>query len=239
MGRVIEALGSGVVVYVIVAACAGADGGGRTGGGGGAVATGGGAGGAAAGGGGIAGSPGSGATGGTSGTDASEDSPFDAIFDALTDPVPDAKANESGTRLKAKRRVASDGAKQWIAWHDSQRKEDCYFQLAEDGVWRCMPSSGGGGSYYSDAGCSQLVATFATQPVCLPKYMYEATSTSAACGPETRYKAHALGAKLSLADLYVKSGAQCTKQAVPAGYAIYATSPVPASEFVSAVDQID
>ncbi len=97
------------------------------------------------------------------------------VVDALANPVPDASATEpvSGTRLKAKYRVADDGAKAYdpFTWYDSQRKEDCQFGIAADGKDRCLPvASGFLLGNFGDAKCTKPVA-FA-QPNCTPKYAY-------------------------------------------------------------------
>jgi hypothetical protein len=86
-----------------------------------------------------------------------------AIVDALTDPVSSASAQTmtSGSRLKAKWYVGSDGARQFAGWHDSQLNVDCDFGQASDGTIRCLPPPAGvtigTQGYFSDAGCTQML----------------------------------------------------------------------------------
>jgi hypothetical protein len=124
-----------VVVYVVMAACA-------------------------SGGPGSAGGFGSGSSegdgSGSSGSGAPNDSGGAGILDALTDPVSEAKAdtNQSGSRLKAKYYVGTDGSRQFSGWHDSMLNADCNFYPASDGSTRCMPGTPAS-SVFSDAGCAQ------------------------------------------------------------------------------------
>jgi hypothetical protein len=79
----------------------------------------------------------------------------------IIDPVPKACADPvSGSRLKAKYRVAEDGSKEHLpgAWYDSMRGEDCVFLHASDGKERCLPVFRGQVSYYTDPACSVPVA---------------------------------------------------------------------------------
>ena len=45
----------------------------------------------------------------------------------------------SGSRLKAKWWVASDGADAFETWHDAQLGTDCFFSMAGDNTLRCLP----------------------------------------------------------------------------------------------------
>src|SRR5262249_36764419 len=62
---------------------------------------------------------------------------------AATIPGPDGShayqvaAAVSGSRLRAKYLTTADGARQFVGWYDSQRKEDCSFDVAEDGQMHC------------------------------------------------------------------------------------------------------
>jgi hypothetical protein len=112
------------------------------------------------------------------------------IMDALTDPVPNAEAGvenpQSGTRLKGKYIMGSDGSKEYLTrtldvnqdigsansqgisshpiWYDSMLMQDCSFYVAADGDTRCLvgrasPDLQGGswGILYSDNQCTQLI----------------------------------------------------------------------------------
>lgn len=51
--------------------------------------------------------------------------------------VANAKADESGTRLKANLVTSPDGAKHYIGtFHDAQRNETCFFTQLGDGSWQ-------------------------------------------------------------------------------------------------------
>ncbi|MBI3201097.1 MAG: hypothetical protein HYZ29_06085 [Myxococcales bacterium] len=235
MRKTLEAFASGVLVYVIVAACSAA------GGGGSAASSGGGS----AGLGGASQDAPSGTGGGTGMGGAPQDSSlFDAVADALTGPVPDAQANQSGTRLRARRYVATDGASQFVGWHDSQRKEDCQFMTTAEGKLRCVPTAmiGEIGSYFPDATCSNSL--FLSTACAPPKYGMRSTLGSACTG----YSVTVFGlgpAVPGTQNVYVKnpSTGACTSTANPyatTAYTLYQAGPeVPASSFVEATQQID
>lgn len=56
------------------------------------------------------------------------------------DPVPPAKAEpKSGSRLKARYEVGSDGARQFVGWRDSKLGINCTFQWTSEKKRRCLP----------------------------------------------------------------------------------------------------
>ncbi|MEY4548401.1 MAG: hypothetical protein RL685_4596 [Pseudomonadota bacterium] len=57
-------------------------------------------------------------------------------------PVAEAKANESGSRLKARWFVGDDAAREFVGWFDSELKTECAFSRGRDGLLRCLPTSG-------------------------------------------------------------------------------------------------
>jgi hypothetical protein len=165
--RALEAFVSGCMVYALMAACSskgmigegtgttsghGSTGSGGHGGTGGMTHA------SSAGSGGAMGNGGTMGSGGDSG-----------IMDALTDPVSEAMAGienpQSGTRLKGKYTMGSDGSKQYQlavnvydvidylpfnngtyigrgvqpVWYDSMLMTDCTFTTAADGTLRCLP----------------------------------------------------------------------------------------------------
>ncbi len=101
--------------------------------------------------------------GGASGTGSSSASGgFGGFVDAMVDPVPDANAEppSSGSRLKAKRYIAADGARSDVfGWHDSVRKEDCAFRYASDAITRCLPAVAYQLPFYADDQCGQQIAS--------------------------------------------------------------------------------
>lgn len=86
---------------------------------------------------------------------------------------------QSGTRIKAKMLVTSDGAKSWNGWRDTLLGLDCNFLLASDGQMRCLPTavSVGIGAYYLDASCINEVGY--TSSTCgVPEFALVMTSSS-------------------------------------------------------------
>jgi hypothetical protein len=98
----------------------------------------------------------------------------------IFDPVPDAGAETSGSgsRLKARRYVADDGARsdQIGHWYDSARKEDCAFRRASDGAIRCIPMLTYALSFYADDQCTQqIVSPSYGKPACSEDVKYAHT----------------------------------------------------------------
>jgi hypothetical protein len=75
------------------------------------------------------------------------------------DQTPPATADSSsGTRLKAKRYVTDDGAKQFVNWYDTLQKTDCTLQPTDDpNTIRCFPPSVEA-HYFSDSACTMPLA---------------------------------------------------------------------------------
>ena len=68
----------------------------------------------------------------------------------------------SGERLRMHSWVSSDGQALGGALFDSATDEPCYFSLATDGAWRCLPvraASLGEGGLFADADCTRRVAS--------------------------------------------------------------------------------
>src|SRR5688572_16149629 len=63
----------------------------------------------------------------------------------------------NGSRLRARVLEAEDGERQWIAWYDTQRMEDCLFVRTADGQLRCFPAESAFADIFADAACSQPV----------------------------------------------------------------------------------
>jgi hypothetical protein len=128
-------------------------------------------------------------------SDATSSSPNDtglSVIDALTDPVSTAKAdpNQSGTRLKAKYYVGTDGSKTFAGMHDGQLGVDCAFTLASDGTTRCLPGYGTGAAlanepYFADSGCTQPLG-FSYSGCPSPTYATGSISSSCQYAPEER-----------------------------------------------------
>ncbi len=81
-----------------------------------------------------------------------------SLLDTLADIVPDAEAalNEPGSRLQLRVLEASDGARQFNGFHDSQLNEQCWFADTGQGRQHCIPLRVVYlGNYFADAGCTQ------------------------------------------------------------------------------------
>jgi hypothetical protein len=202
---------------------------------------------------GAAAAPGANGTNGTNGangTDVPDAGPVDA-----GPPSP-----KDGTRLETRKgtttvtTTTSDGAETVVSypvsgWFDTLRNEPCTFIAAADDKPRCLPTTlavrdYAGGSYFSDAACSQLLF-FTTKPSTascgassLPapppaRYMLSSKTGSACGGSSIR----PLGAPVTPGpNVYLKSGASCFAVAAPsiAAYDYYAATPeISPTEFVS------
>jgi hypothetical protein len=166
------------------------------------------------------------------------------LLDAVTDPVPNAMADvvQSGTRLKAHYYAGEDGSKQFtMTFLDTQRNEDCSFQIGGDGVVRCLPSGGTVLYYYADSACTQLLAGV---PIgcTAPKY---ATTGASTC-PDARggRQIYQLGAAFTAdTNLYVMSTTCLLSSAASnfrVTYDLYLVeAEIPPSSFAQATLQTD
>jgi hypothetical protein len=160
-------------------------------------------------------------------------------LDGPGSPVPDAQAdgNTSGSRLKAKRYIGTDGSSEFIGWHDSLRNEDCAFRTSGDGQVRCLPSGAGTGSYYSDATCTNAIVPVG--PGCVPAYVTTAVYGSSCAGLTAETHVFQVGPKFTGANVWTQSGT-CTPMPTPSMTDFYAVGgEVAPSSFVAATLQID
>jgi hypothetical protein len=81
----------------------------------------------------------------------------------------------SGSRLKTRVITGDDGSQVYAGMFDSTRGEPCAFQLAGDGVTRCLPSARPTAITYSDAACTVPVFRV-TEAECAPKYAVDSAS---------------------------------------------------------------
>lgn len=136
------------------------------------------------------------------------------------------RTNVGGSRLKAAVVRGADGSKAYTGMHDAQLDIDCYFGAASDGKLRCLPSSYATipGSYYVDAGCSQLAAISNN---CAPVVKYGAGS---ACGAGGDVRNVTLAGQTVV---YTKTGVTCTMLDLSTSYRVYAVgSVVPPATFL-------
>lgn len=217
---------SGCAVYFIVAACSAIDPGRPESEAVGVSASGGGRGNA-----GSAGGAGPDGSGGRSGASAGG---------GVMDPVPTANADPaSGTRLKAKFVVGSDGSKSYLdgQWYDSGLMIDCVATPAADGSTRCMPQAAAyAGSLYSDPECTDLVA-YSYYPCTEPRpspslVMLYSEVYEPLCAP-ARYRVRRTGSAMPGPVYSRRSSGACAGAELPVGYSFYELgAEVPLSDFV-------
>jgi len=187
-------------------------------------------------------SGGSGGAGGNHGATASAGKGGASSTGSVMNPVPDANANESGSRIKAKYYVGSDGSRQWAGWYDSQRKEDCYYQYASDEAFRCMPSVGYASTgYFSDAACTKEFAVRAnTCALAEAKYVVRVTTAASQCVPGKVQWFQTAGKLTGVTSFYYKNGTTCSASPIITSYEFYAIGPeIPPTEFVAATTTIE
>lgn len=159
---------------------------------------------------------------------------LDAALDAITDPVPDAAADDGtkdGSRLKARYYVADDGARQFAGWFDTQRGEECTFQLAGDGKRRCLPTPQTLGtlSYYQDAECTQPIVS----GTCGTGYV-GIWDIAMGCANGSRLRVYANLGAYTGTYIYLRSGSACTAFARGDASFVRVGTEIPASSFVGA-----
>jgi hypothetical protein len=148
----------------------------------------------------------------------------------------------SGSRLRARVYVSSDGAKELAGWHDNMRNEDCSFMAAVDGKTRCLPFAGAGiiidAGYFVDAQCTMPYAIVTKG--CTAKYAYHLETVNG-CGTNYRYRMYQLGALSNGPTVYTKSGNQCIASAYNSSYPdLYINNTeVQPSAFADAVVQVE
>jgi hypothetical protein len=178
--------------------------------------------------------------GGETGDAAYEQAAADAsIVDALSDPVADAQADQavSGTRLKARWYVSADGAKQFLGWFDSQRQENCSFQVAADGKTRCLPTTVLTFFYFYDPECKRPLAVSA--PACpVRKYWADSLPIGSTCSPLGGTRVFESGAKIAPAAPVYQGGQTCSLLPQrPANLDFYSLTETAASSFQDASEQ--
>jgi len=152
--------------------------------------------------------------------------------------VPDANANASGTRLKARNYVGADGSKQFtFAWHDTTRNEDCSFARVAGGELRCIPASAIR-LYFADDGCTApLWVTAKTAATCYPTAVTKYGTVADASGCAATL--HTLTATTPTM-VYSGVPGTCGGSAPPDVYNYFTSSgTVPWSEFVAATEQVE
>ncbi|MDB4963371.1 MAG: hypothetical protein JWP01_3370 [Myxococcales bacterium] len=118
---------------------------------------------------------------------------------------------KSGTRIKMKVLTTPDGAKQFSGFVDTARNnEDCSFQLASDGMTRCLPGAAPVADYFADAACTiRLTIAYTCSPPTYVAVPTVAASPTCPTGPTaTGPRIYARGT--AYPSYYSKSGTTCS-----------------------------
>lgn len=145
----------------------------------------------------------------------------------------------SGTRLKARVLVASDGAALFLGWRDTERNEDCGFSMAVDGKMRCMPEGAPATLNYSDTGCRTPIVAAAKG--CAPPTYVVLVAATVGCEPSSSRQLFRPGGIVFPTTIYAKLGSGCTSLGGPSSaydYYFVGTDEVLPSLFVDATEQL-
>lgn len=113
----------------------------------------------------------------------------------------------SGTRLKQRVITGDDGSQAFAGWFDSMRGENCAYEVAGDGVTRCLPAAQPVNISYTDAACT--VPVFLLQASqCAQSY---ATDISTLTTCPLRWRPHLATAITAPAAVYSNSTGVCTQ----------------------------
>ncbi|MCA9589930.1 MAG: hypothetical protein KC657_31720 [Myxococcales bacterium] len=137
----------------------------------------------------------------------------------------------SGSRLKIRYLEGADGSKQFSAWFDTARNDECTFARHADGSVRCLPltnpPAANAQTYFDSSACTSRLALAQRTPTS-PKY-------GVAYDPVGARMFHVIGGLHSGA-VWSKNGANCTDTStLKATYDFYPVgAEVEAAEFVGA-----
>jgi len=134
-------------------------------------------------------------------------------------------ANVDGTRLKGRYLVATDGARQWLGWMDSQIGQECVFRDDGTGVLRCLPTTPAGTLVWTDAACT-------VQGVLVGKADFSGEGQYVPVGADGCAK---LGPAVSAAQYFVSSGGSCLQSDVIAASLWSLDAVEPLAGFVGAL----
>jgi hypothetical protein len=142
-------------------------------------------------------------------------------------------AEISGPRLHALEEIAEDGAAKLLdgTFVDSASGAGCAFEVAADGVLRCLPY-GALDVRYTDSECTNRVAVFHPdpEPGCSVSIQYARIAEQNGCKTMTRV--FSVGATVSTPNLYLAVGSGCVSIGIPVGDLVYPLqAEVPARSF--------
>ncbi|MCC6899113.1 MAG: hypothetical protein IT377_09070 [Polyangiaceae bacterium] len=150
--------------------------------------------------------------------------------------VPEANAEQSGQRLKARRLLGADGSSSFLGWQDLARNEGCAFHHTVEGKLRCLPSGPsvkyGYANYFADPACTIPGAKY--EAGCAPP-KYLAVWADSDCEGS---KVASIHPAVPAQKLYSKSSSGCeptstTDMILGAGPAL------PWTDFVEAAEKLD
>ncbi len=140
-----------------------------------------------------------------------------------------------GSRLKAQWRIGDDGSRAFVGWYDTVTNAACAFNIAGDGVERCLPPFQWSYEYelrFLDAACSQALIPVGAW--CNP---FGSPNTFVAISPTSNcaFAIHAIGPVVQPAKLFQLDGqGQCSSVAPQANYDYHELgAELPAASFVS------
>lgn len=113
---------------------------------------------------------------------------------------------QSGSRLQPVYLEGDDGSRQFMGWFDTTLRIDCSFAMATDGAWRCLPAGADAGRFYSDAACTQRLAT--VHNGCNPP-VYADVEEVPACGWQLARQLFTMGDRYTGPLAYWKDGGAC------------------------------
>jgi hypothetical protein len=207
---------------------AGSEGSGQSGNGGasGSAGTNGGGAGTDSGSGGRGGSGGTTGGGGASGSGAGgSGAAAGACMDGTTN-------HSSGSRVRIRQAVTSEGDSAWLGFHDTTLDVDCRFDLAADGSTRCLPEVARPGvRYYADASCGD--ALYAVEQACPSDYLLVREPIGTDPCARAGLRVFERGAAYT-GSVFQRSGTACNAATAPAGSTLYRLgSERPASEYAA------
>jgi hypothetical protein len=136
-----------------------------------------------------------------------------------------------GARVQAKQLLLRGGEPYPFGLRDTQRNEDCYFMNAGDGTSRCLPSAGAQVYFYTDAQCTQRIASRYTGGGCATPPTLAQQYDDSTCPARTRL--FAVGSPIAPGTLYVKTTSGCLQTSTSSTTFYALGAEVPASSFVS------
>jgi hypothetical protein len=140
----------------------------------------------------------------------------------------------SGSRIKAKTLVTSDGVKEFRGWYDTQLGEDCAFLTASDGRIRCLPGGAAASGFFTDAVCSTPAAT--ALACSSPRWVLATEEVGAGCRSSGGVSVHITRLVSDAGVIYQRTDAGCLRSTLPTGFVTYVVGlQVPPTEFVEGV----